>query len=67
MSKASLKNSTKGWIVTMSATGINLILGILYIWSIMGKALINEYNWSSTAASLPYTVSIVIFAIVMIF
>ena len=67
MSKISLKNSTKGWIVTISATGINLILGMLYIWSIMGKALINEYSWSSTAASLPYTVSIVVFALVMIF
>jgi len=57
----------KGWIVTSAATGINLILGVLYIWSIMSKALIGELGWSSTQASLPYTVCIAVFAIVMVF
>jgi OFA family oxalate/formate antiporter-like MFS transporter len=57
----------KGWIVTSAATGINLILGVLYIWSIMSKALAKELGWTSTEASLPYTVCIVFFAIVMIF
>lgn len=57
----------KGWIVTSAATGINLILGVLYIWSIMSKALVKELGWTSTEASLPYTVCIVSFAIVMVF
>jgi len=57
----------RGWIVTIAATGINLILGVLYIWSIMGKALTGEYGWSSTEASLPYTVCTVCFALVMVF
>lgn len=57
----------KGWIVTSAATGINLILGVLYIWSIMGKALVKELGWTSTQASLPYTVCTVSFAIVMVF
>ncbi len=61
-----LKN-TKGWIVTAAATGINLILGVLYIWSIMSKALIKEFEWTNTQASLPYTVCIASFALVMIF
>lgn len=60
-------NKSKGWIVTSAATGINLILGVLYIWSIMSKALIKEFNWSSTKASLPYSVCIAAFAFVMIF
>ncbi|TYQ16862.1 UNVERIFIED_CONTAM: OFA family oxalate/formate antiporter-like MFS transporter [Acetivibrio alkalicellulosi] len=60
-------SKSKGWIVTSAATGINLILGLLYIWSIMSKALINELNWTKTQASLPYTVSILTFALVMIF
>jgi OFA family oxalate/formate antiporter-like MFS transporter len=60
-------NNFKGWIVTSAATGINLILGVLYIWSIMSKALIGELGWSSTQASLPYTVCIAVFAIVMVF
>ncbi len=59
--------SFKGWIVTSAATGINLILGVLYIWSIMSKALIKELGWTSTEASLPYTVCTVCFAIVMVF
>ncbi len=57
----------KGWIVTSAATGINLILGVLYIWSIMSKALVSELGWTSTEASLPYTVCTVAFAIVMVF
>lgn len=61
-----MKN-TKGWVVTSAATGINLILGVLYIWSIMSKALISELEWTATQASLPYTVCIVSFAFVMIF
>ncbi|HHW30735.1 MAG TPA: OFA family MFS transporter [Clostridiaceae bacterium] len=57
----------KGWIVTSAATGINLILGVLYIWSIMSKALIKEFGWTSTEASLPYTVCTLVFAVIMIF
>lgn len=57
----------KKWIVTSAAISINLILGVLYIWSIVGKALMKELNWSSTQASLPYTVCIATFAFVMIF
>ncbi len=60
-------SKSKGWIVTTVATGMNLILGVLYIWSIMGKALIKEFGWSSTTASLPYSVSIAAFAFIMIF
>lgn len=59
--------NTKGWIVTFAATGINLILGVLYIWSIMSKSLVEEFGWTSTEASLPYTVCTVAFAIVMVF
>jgi len=57
----------KGWIVVSAATGINLILGLLYIWSIMSKALVKELGWTSTQASLPYTVCTAVFAIVMVF
>lgn len=57
----------KGWIVTSAATGINLVLGVLYIWSIMSKALIKEFGWTNTQASLPYSVCIISFSLVMIF
>jgi MFS family permease len=44
------------WIVLWSAIGIGMILGILYVWSVISKGLMNELGWTSTQASLPYTV-----------
>lgn len=45
--------------------GINLIIGILYIWSIISKALVNDLHWTSKQASLPYTFVTVTFVIAM--
>lgn len=56
-----------GWIVTFAALGINLILGILYSWSILKKALVADWGWTNTEASLPYTVCIAVLAFVTIF
>jgi MFS family permease len=49
----------KKYIVLSSAAGINLLAGLLYIWSIVSKGLIEKYNWTSTQASTPYTVAII--------
>ena len=62
-----LSYRTKGWIVAIAALATNLILGILYSWSILQKALVNEWGWTNTQASLPYTVCIATFAVMMIF
>jgi MFS transporter, OFA family, oxalate/formate antiporter len=62
-----LSYRTKGWIVAIAALAINLILGILYSWSILQKALVNEWGWTNTQASLPYTVCIATFAVIMVF
>jgi len=51
----------------MAALGINLILGILYSWSVLKKALVTNWEWSNTEASLPYTVCVATFAFMMIF
>jgi OFA family oxalate/formate antiporter-like MFS transporter len=56
-----------GWIITYAALGINLFLGLLYAWGVFQKALVTEWGWSNTTASLPYTVSAAIFAFMMIF
>jgi MFS transporter, OFA family, oxalate/formate antiporter len=56
-----------GWSVAIAALGINLILGILYSWSLIQKALVEEWGWTNTEASLPYTICIITFSIVMIF
>ena len=55
-----------GWIVTLAGTGINLALGVLYAWSVFSKALTDEWQWTKTEASFPYTVAILIFALVMV-
>lgn len=58
---------TTGWIITFSALFINLILGILYSWSVLKKELVSDWGWSNTEASLPYIISVASFAITMIF
>ncbi len=55
----------KAWSVLGISFGINLIIGILYIWSIISKALVNDLHWTSKQASLPYTIVTVTFVIAM--
>ena len=57
----------RGWTVVLAALSINLILGVLYAWSVMGKALVAQWHWSKTDATLPFTVSTAAFALTMIF
>jgi MFS family permease len=61
----------KGWIVTAAGMGLNLALGILYAWSVFKKAMVSPvadggYGWTNQAATLPYTVAIAMFALMMI-
>jgi len=56
-----------GWLIAMAALCINLILGMLYSWSVIKKELVGEWGWSNTEASIPYIVSVASFAITMIF
>jgi len=53
-------------VILMAATGINLTLGVLYSWSIISKNLVSVWGWSNSAASLPYTVAIIVFAIALL-
>lgn len=63
----------RGWTVTSAAMGVNLILGVLYAWSPIGKVLaggwIKEYGKTlgQTYAAVPFAVSTAAFAITMIF
>lgn len=61
----------KGWIVTLAGMGLNLALGILYAWSVFKKQLVapiadGGFGWSNQQATLPYTVAIAMFAVMMI-
>jgi MFS transporter, OFA family, oxalate/formate antiporter len=59
--------AARGWTVALAALGINLILGVLYAWSVIGKALVQQWQWSKTETALPFTVATAAFAITMIF
>lgn len=63
----SSQSSSRGWIVTLAGTGINLALGVLYSWSVIAKSLTKEWGWTASQASIPYAVACGVFAIVMVF
>lgn len=57
----------RGWSVVIAALTINLVLGVLYAWGVMAKALTTQWHWTKTQAALPFTVSTGAFAITMVF
>jgi OFA family oxalate/formate antiporter-like MFS transporter len=61
------QTNQKGWIITFAALGINLVMGVLYSWGVIKKALVSDWGWSNTDAALPFTVSAAVFAFTMIF
>jgi MFS family permease len=66
-----MTTNRRGWIVTMAGMGLNLALGILYAWSVFKKQLVapvtdGGFGWSNQQATLPYTVAIAMFAVMMI-
>jgi OFA family oxalate/formate antiporter-like MFS transporter len=62
------------WQVTLSGTGINLALGILYTWSIFKGAIEasiktggeGAFNWDLASTNTPYSVCCLVFAFAMI-
>ncbi|MCM2334087.1 MAG: OFA family MFS transporter, partial [Anaeromyxobacteraceae bacterium] len=66
-----MSSSKKGWLVTLAGVGLNLALGILYAWSIFSKQLTEPlerggFGWTRTQATLPYTIAIACFALMMV-
>ncbi|MHB9093602.1 MAG: hypothetical protein ACYC21_02930 [Eubacteriales bacterium] len=60
------QTNMRGWIVTFSGTAINLCLGVLYAWSVIGRALTKQWHWSAFKANIPYMVACGVFAITMV-
>jgi MFS transporter, OFA family, oxalate/formate antiporter len=61
----------KGWIVAFAGMALNLALGILYAWSMFSKQLTETvdkggFGWTKTQATLPYTIAIACFAVMMV-
>ena len=61
-----MKKNTRGWIVVLAGIGINLAFGVLYAWSIFAGKLQDSLGWTKTESALPYTVAIIMFAVMMI-
>jgi OFA family oxalate/formate antiporter-like MFS transporter len=61
------EHSHRGWTVVLAGLAINLVLGVLYSWSVIAKALVVQWHWKATEASLPFTVSAAAFSVMMIF
>ncbi len=57
---------TKGWIVALAGTGINLALGILYAWSVIKGGIPDSWGWSNADKALPYSVACIVFALAMV-
>lgn len=52
-----IKNSTnKGKLIVLASTLLTFITGVTYTWSLFNESLINNFNWTSKAASIPYTI-----------
>jgi len=56
----------KAWLVVYSGLGVNLTLGVLYSWSIISAALIDNYGWSATQTQIPYMLASAVFALTMV-
>jgi MFS family permease len=56
----------RGWLVTFAAAGMGLVLGILYVWSVVKAGIPASWGWSNADMALPYSMMTVFFAITMI-
>ncbi len=56
----------RGWLVAFSAAGMGLVLGILYVWSVVKGGIPASWGWSNADMALPYSLMTVFFAITMI-
>lgn len=63
-SSGQMKNH--GWTVTCAGIGINLALGVLYTWSIISKAIPEEWGWTESDKSLPYAMACLLFSLMMV-
>lgn len=56
----------KGKQVVIASTLLNFMTGMMYAWSLISKALIENFNFTSKEASLPYTLFTISFSFAML-
>ena len=63
-SQPQVKN--KGWTVTIAATIALLMLGALYAWSVVKKAVPEDWGWSEADKVWPYSICLLFFSVAMV-
>lgn len=57
---------SRGWLTTYAAAGIGLVIGILYVWSVVKAGIPDSWGWSNADKALPYSVMAIAFSFAMI-
>ncbi|SET10619.1 L-lactate MFS transporter [Anaerobranca gottschalkii] len=61
-----MKTKNRGLVVVLAGLGVNLMLGTLYAWGVIAKALRSEFGWTATQTQIPYMVACALFAFSMV-
>ncbi len=61
-----MATSTNRWTIVIAGFLLNLMLGIVYAWSVFVRPLMESFEWTKTTATLPFTIFLVFFALMMI-
>ena len=62
----SRETTTNRWNIVIAAIAIQLCLGVIYAWSPIKSLLTTGFGWSHQDASLPFSVGLATFAVVMV-
>ncbi len=57
---------SRGWLTTCASTIMGIVLGILYVWSVITSAVPDSWGWSNADKALPYSIMTIICAFTMI-
>lgn len=56
----------RGWVVTFAAACTGLVLGVLYIWSVIRAGIPPSWGWTKADTAIPYSTMCAFFAVTMI-
>ena len=66
LTSAAQADTGRKWKVALAGTGINLALGVLYVWSMFKDAISREFGWKGEQLNDPYALCCLVFAFTMI-
>jgi len=57
---------SRGWLVTYASAGLGLVLGILYVWSVVKSGIPDAWGWTNADKAFPYSLMCVAFSVTMV-